>query len=200
MKPQISVNRLVILAAVFLTTFANVALFRNLAGAISGQPNAMLQLVCAGLVVLCVLILFLLLFSLRRIIKPALILLVLLSAFTAYFMDTHHVVIDREVMANFLASNPGGSFDLVTGRLVMYVLLMAVVPSYLIWDIEIVRVTLRQAFLSRLKLASVAGMTLIVVVLIFNSFFTSFADEHKLLLNYANPLAPLCVVFDSMTL
>jgi len=190
MKPQISVNRLVILAAVFLTTFANVAFFRQSAVTFSGQPNAMLQLVSVGLALLCVLSLFLLLFSFRRIIKPALILLVLLSAFTAYFMDTHHVVIDREVMANFLASNPGGSFDLVTGRLVMYVLLMAVVPSYLIWDIEIVRVPLRQAFLSRLKLASVAGMTLIVV-LIFNSFFTSFADEHKLLLNYVNPLAPL---------
>ncbi len=195
MQNRISVNRLVLLAAVFLTVFANVAFFRNLAKSFVGHPNAGLHLASLAVVLLCVITLFLLLFSFRRVIKPTLIFLFLISSAAAYFMDTYNVVIDSDMLVNALTTNAAESRDLLTPRFVMYLLLMGLVPSYLIWDLEIMRVPWRQAALSRFKLASAALVTFIAVVLIFSSFYASFVREHKMLRYYANPVTPLYAVY-----
>ncbi len=195
MKARMSINRLVMVAAVFLAAFANVAFFRNLANTFSGQPNAGLHLVSVGLALLCVLILFLLLFSFHRIIKPALIVVFLISSVTAYFMDSFNVVIDRDMLVNVLSTNVAESYDLLTPRFVLYVLLMGLVPAYLIWNLEILRAPLRKALLSRLKLVTGALVTLVAIVLIFSSFFASFVREHKLLRFYSNPVAPIYAAY-----
>lgn len=137
MKIQLSVNQFILLGAVFILTFANVAFFRNLGVTFAGQPYAWLHMASVAVVLFCVLILFLLLFSSRRLIKPALMVLFLLSAVTAYFMDTYNLVIDRDMLANVLATDTAESADLLTPKLLMYVLLMGLAPSWLIWDIPV---------------------------------------------------------------
>ena len=195
MKKQVSTNQLVVLAAVFFTAFANIAFFRNLASTFSGDLHAGLHLVSLGVVMFCLLILFLLLFSSRHIIKPALILLLLISAVSAYFMDSYNVIIDREMLVNVAATNSAESGDLLTPRFVMYVLLMALVPAYLVWDMPIAYLSPAQAWLGRLKLASTALITLLAVVLVFSAFFASFMREHKALRYYTNPLMPIYSVY-----
>jgi lipid A ethanolaminephosphotransferase len=195
MNKQISSNQLVIMAAVFLTAFANVAFFRNIADSFSGQPHALLHIVAVGLVLFCALVLFLLLFSGRLVIKPALILLLLVSAVSAYFMDSYNIVIDREMLVNAAATNSAESGDLLTPRFVMYMMLMALVPAYLIWDIPVVRQSPKQAWLGRLKLGGSALLVMLAVVLVFSSFFASFVREHKTLRYYANPLTPIYAAY-----
>jgi len=191
MKKTLTTNQLVIVAAVFLTAFANVAFFRNLGATFAGQPNALVHEILLGVALFCVMILFLLLFSFRRVIKPALMLLFLVAALCAYFMDSYNVVIDHEMLLNVVATNSSETGDLLTPRFVMYVMLMALVPSYLIWDLPIARLDVRQAWLSRLKLGGSAVGVLLAVVLIFGSFFASFVREHKTLRYYTNPLTPI---------
>jgi lipid A ethanolaminephosphotransferase len=195
MKMEISANKLVLVSALFLTVFANVAFFRNLASTFAGHPNAGIHLIALGLVLLCVLTLFLLLFSFRRTIKPVLMLLFVISAVTAYFMDTYNVVIDSDMLVNAFATDAAETRDLLTPRFVMYLLLMGLVPSYLIWDLKIQPATVGKAWLARLKLAGLALVTLIAIVLIFSSFFASFVREHKMLRYYANPLTPVYAVY-----
>lgn len=194
-KAQLSTNQLVVLAAVFLASFANVAFFRNLASTFSGHANAGLHLVAVALVLLCVLILFLLLFSFRRLIKPALMGLFLLSSITAYFMDSYNIVIDRDMLVNVFSTNAAESFDLFTPQLLMYVLLMGVVPSWLLWGVPLRPDPAGQAVWVRLKLAGSASVILLAVLLIFSSFFASFVREHKILRYYANPLTPLYAAY-----
>jgi len=195
MKMQMTANKLVLVSALFLTVFANVAFFRNLAGTFAGQPNAGLHVVAVAVVLLCALTLLLLLFSFRRTIKPALMLLFVISAVSAYFMDTYNVVIDSDMLMNAFATDAAETGDLLTPRFVMYLLLMGLVPSYLIWDIQIQSAAVGKAWLARLKLAGLALVTLIAIVLIFSSFFASFVREHKMLRYYANPLTPVYAVY-----
>lgn len=195
MKTQISAIKLILISALFLTVFANVAFFRNLASTFTGQPNAGLHLVALGVVLLCVIILFLLLFSSRYILKPSLMVLFLISAVAAYFMDTYNIVIDSDMLVNALATNTAESGDLITPRFVMYVVLMALVPSYLIWDLPIQPASFGKACLSRLKLAGVTSVIALAIILIFSSFFASFVREHKILRYYANPLTPIHAVY-----
>jgi lipid A ethanolaminephosphotransferase len=195
MKQQISTNQLVVLAAVFLTAFANVAFFRNLASTFGSQPHAGLHLVSLWVVLFCLMVLFLLLFSSRHIIKPALILLLLISAVSAYFMDSYNIIIDREMLINVAATNSAESGDLLTPRFVMYVMLMALVPAYLVWDLPLVRQSQRQAWLGRLKLGGSALLLMLAVVLMFSSFFASFVRENKALRYYANPLTPVYAAY-----
>ncbi len=191
MKTQMTTNKLVVVSALFLMVFANVTFFRNLASTFSGEPNATLHLVALGVILFCSLTLLLLLFSSRYILKPSLMLLFLISALAAYFMDSYNVVIDSVMLANSLATNTAETRDLLTPRFFMYVMLMGLVPSYLIWDIQLERTSKGKAILSRLKLAGLMLVILISTVLIFSSFFASFVREHKILRYYANPLTPL---------
>jgi len=195
MTRQITPNQLVVLAAVFLTAFANVAFFRNLDGTFGSQPHAWLHMAALGVVLFCLLVVFLLLFSFSRVLKPALIVLLLVSAVCAYFMDSYNVVIDREMLVNVMATNSSESVDLLTPRFLMYVMLMALLPAYLVWDLPIAHLSPAQGWLGRLKLASAALVTLLAVVLIFSSFFASFVREHKGLRYYTNPLTPIYSVY-----
>ncbi len=195
MNKQISSNQVVILAAVFLTAFANVAFFRNIADSFSGQPYALLHIAALGLVLFCALVLLLLLFSARLVIKPALFLLLLVSAVSAYFMDSYNIIIDREMLVNVAATNSAESGDLLTPRFVMYVMLMALVPAWLIWDLPVARQSRRQAWLGRLKLGGSALLVMLAVMLTFSSFFASFVREHKTLRYYSNPLAPIYAAY-----
>jgi lipid A ethanolaminephosphotransferase len=195
MSIEISTNRLVVISAAFLTTFANVAFFRNIAGTYSGHPNAVLHLVALALVLMGLLTLFLLLFSHRRILKPVLIMLFVVSAATAYFMDTYNVVIDRDMLVNMVSTNAAESWDLLTPRFVMYIMLLGLAPAYLVWDIQFPPTKTGPAILARLKLASTALVIVVAVVLMFSSFFASFVREHKMLRYYANPLTPIYAVY-----
>jgi lipid A ethanolaminephosphotransferase len=192
---QVTPNQLVVLAAVFFTAFANVAFFRNLASTFAGQPHAWLHLVVLAVALFCLLVLFLLLFSFRPVIKPALILLLLVAAVCAYFMDSYNIVIDREMLVNVAATNGSESGDLLTPRFAMYLLLMALVPAYLVWDLPVARLTAGQAWLARLRIAGIALAMLLAVLLIFGSFFASFVREHKTLRYYTNPLTPIYSVY-----
>lgn len=195
MRKTISTNQLVVMAALFLTALANVAFFRNLADSYSGHPYAQLHLALLGLALACVLVLFLLLFSFRRVIKPALILLLSVSAVCSYFMDSYNIVIDHEMLVNLAATNSSESGDLLTPRFVMYVVFLALLPAWLIWNLPIARLSTGRAWLARLKLGTSTLLLLLALVLMFSSFFASFVREHKALRYYANPLTPIYAAY-----
>ena len=186
-----TVNQMVLVAALFLAFFANVAFFKNLAGTFHGQPNAVLHMIAIAVVLLCAMTLFLLLFSFRRILKPALTVLFVISAVTAYFMDTYNIVIDRDMLVNAASTDSAETWDLITPKMLMYVVVMGIMPSVLLWSVTLVPATIGSAVRARFKLAGIALVTMVSIALLFSSFFASFVREHKLLRYYTNPLTPI---------
>ena len=100
MKPRLTPTQIVIAGAVFIVAFSNLAFFRHVFAAFVEADQAYLQIGSLGLVLLCLTVALLSLLALTRAIKPVFSSLFLLSAATAYFMDTYNVVIDRDMLVN----------------------------------------------------------------------------------------------------
>ena len=192
---QLSISQVVLLAAVYLTLFANVAFFRNLFATFSDTPWGPFHLVSLALALLCAMVVFLSVISFRAILKPALVALFLASVVTAYFMDTYNVIIDRDMIANVAATDSAESWDLLTPRLFVYIGLLGLLPSLAVARIRLRPATAWQGLSSRLMLAGGALLIMLALALMSSAFYASFVREHKQLRYYANPLTPVYSVY-----
>jgi lipid A ethanolaminephosphotransferase len=192
-SPQLhlSTNQVLLAAALFLTAFANLAFFRNLAAAFAETPWGLLHMLSLAVVLMCATVLFLALVSFRPVLKPVLFTLFLVASLSAYFMDTYNVIIDRDMLVNAMATNSAESGDLLTPRLFLYLGLLGLLPSLVLWRVRIRPARPHQALGSRLLLGGGALVVMLALVLISSAFYAAFVREHKELRYYANPLTPL---------
>ncbi len=143
---RLSQNRLIIISSIFLTLFYNYIILTY--GFITSNIFYFLSVT----VVLTLLIIFLLtLFSSKYTTKPILITIFTISAFTAYFMDSYSIVIDSEMIRNSLQTSMKESVDLFSFRLVLYVVFLAIIPSYIIYKTKINYKSLKGEIVSKLK-------------------------------------------------
>ena len=184
---QMTTTRLILLSAVFFIIFGNAAFFANV---IQVYPvtakniGFLLSLVwgCGGLIVL---VLSLLCF--RYTIKPVLILLFPVSSMAAYFMDTYNIIIDETMIQNILNTDMAESLDLLSLKLILYVLFTGVLPAFFVYRSRIVFRSRWQANWSRIKLFVFTVLSVIALMFFFSDYYTSFFREHKSLRFYANP-------------
>ena len=195
LKFRYSTNQAVLVAAAFITLFANQAFFRGLFEALGAGSWRYLHTGSLGLFLFCALVLLLLVFASRPLFKPALVVLFFISAVSAYFMDTYNVIIDSDMLGNVLSTDGGEVMDLLSLRLFVYLLLLGVLPSVIIWRAEIPAVGFRRTLLSSLKLASLSLLIMVALVLISSAFYASFVREQKTLRYRMNPLMPVYSVY-----
>jgi lipid A ethanolaminephosphotransferase len=119
--------------------------------------------------------------------KVVLIILLLFSSLSAYFMDTYHIVIDDTMIDNILQTDVNESLDLFSFQQVIYILLLGVLPSIVVWRVNIRPSSLKKAFFNRLLLIVGVLLGLALLILSLSNFYASFAREHKSLRLYANP-------------
>jgi len=186
-----SVNQVLLAAALFLTAFANLAFFRNLATVFAETPWGLLHMLSLAIVLMCATLLFLALVTFRPVLKPVLVVLFLVAAVSAYFMDSYNVIIDRDMLVNALETNSAESSDLLTPRLLVYVALLGLLPSLVLWRVRIKPAPLHKAAGSRLLLGGGALLMMLALALISSAFYAAFVREHKELRYYANPLTPV---------
>jgi len=180
-----------LVAALFLTAFGNIAFFRNAQAVTAGAGASWVHMVSLALVVYCLLLVLLALLCSRKSIKPVLVVLFVLSALTAYFMDSYNVIIDGGMIANAAATDMAETWDLVTPRMLLYLFLLGIVPSALLLRISIRPQTFAGSLYSRLKLgASVCAAGFLLMVLS-GSFYATLIREHKSVRFYTNPMTPL---------
>jgi len=185
-------SRLVILVALFLVLFGNVAFFRNVTDVypLSLSNIAFLGSLAVSLLGFIVLLLTLVTFAAPKYTtKPILILVLLLSSFASYFMDSYNVVIDHAMIQNIVQTNIDESTDLFSFKLVLYCLFLGVLPSVFVYKAPIKNGSLRTELTSKLKVIGVALLAMVTMVVMFSSFYTSFLREHKPLRYYTNPLS-----------
>lgn len=90
-----------------------------------------------GLMLLAVFNGLLTLLAFRRVLKPLLIVLFMVSAGVAYFMAQYGVMIDAGMFRNFTETNATEVRDLLSLKLFVYVSLLGVLPSLLLWKTQI---------------------------------------------------------------
>ncbi|MFZ2889173.1 phosphoethanolamine transferase, partial [Sulfuricurvum sp.] len=86
-----------------------------------------------------------------------------------------------------LETNLNESIDLFSFTLILYVLVIGVIPSWLIYLVKIKQTSFKKMLSEKIKVLGIALGIIIVVLVAFNKNYTSFFREHKPLRYYANP-------------
>jgi len=185
---SLSSSRLILLVSIFLIALANFAFFSNI---LEVYPlNLENSLFLLSLVILfCAATVFLLaLLCFKYTIKPVIILILITSSFTAYFMDTYNVVIDESMIDNILKTDLNESMDLLSVKQFVYFLVLGLLPALYVYKLKVVHPQgWRAAFIVRTKLLVLPVLTIVLCVVIFGGYYASFFREHKPLRLYSNP-------------
>jgi len=184
---QISQYRLILYTAIFFVIFDNISFFQNV---LEVYPLEGMNIVFNISIFLTLIIFIVLLFSLfssKYTTKPLLIIAVMVSSFTNYFMNTYHVIIDHAMIRNSLQTNLNESLDLFSITLVLYVIFLGLIPSYLIYKVKIKYNPIKKEIKEKLKTIVVSIVLIVILILSLSNYYTSFFREHKQLRYYANP-------------
>ncbi len=170
---------LAVFAGLWLASVCNWPLWRALWALPEMQsPRGLLFLLCLGLMIAALAAAVLALLAWRRSIKPAIGVLVLAAAFGAHFMGSYGAVIDPTMMVNVLGTDVHEILDLLNGRLLAGVAVLAGVPLLLLRRVRPARVGAGgQAWRNAMVL--VGSLTLLVTLAVL-----SFADLSSTLRNH----------------
>ena len=185
---EITSSRLILAVSIFLIVFGNISFFANVLDVYPLNFKNGLFLTSLAIFFLCLTIIMLSLACYKFTIKPVLILVLLLSSFAAYFMDVYNIIIDDSMIDNIIKTDINESFDLVSARLLIYVVLLGILPSIFVYRATIVYPSLNISILSRLKLTGLSIIGVAILLSTFNNFYASFFREHKILRFYSNPV------------
>ena len=124
----------IILAALWIASIANLALWRALAGLPELANGRGLAFgIGFGVMIAAAHVALLSLLAWRWTLKPVLALFLLAAAGGAYFMLSYGVVIDRTMMVNVLLTDTREARELLSWRLLGALLLLGVLPLALLW-------------------------------------------------------------------
>ena len=120
-------------------------------------------------------------------IKPVLIVLLLISSATNYFMFQLGVFIDADMIRNAFETNTREAFDLVTFRMILWIVLGGVVPSFLL---VITRIEYRPFWKECLfRLFAITGCVLVIGIIaaFFYREYADFSKRHREMAKLINP-------------
>ncbi len=184
---KISPTKLILATSVFFVLFDNLTFARHVLEIfpLTLINSGFLISLFAGLTAVITAVFSLV--SSKYTLKPLLIFFLLVSAGAAYFMDNYNVVIDHIMIQNMVQTNAAESLDLLSPKLLKYIVLLGLLPGALVWLIPVQEQTFRQSFFRRLRNVMLSLLFLVTMVLCFSRFYTSFFREHKPLRYYTNP-------------
>ncbi len=185
---KLTSTRLLLVTALFLVLFDNLAFFGNVFKAYPPVVENLAFLISLAVVLPATTALFLLLICFRYSIKPLLIALLLVASVTGYFMNTYNTIIDVGMVQNAAQTSFRETIDLFSWRLLAYLVLLGILPSVAVFRVRLEYGSFRTELLSRLKMGGVALLLVVLPVLGLSKYYASFFREHKELRYYANPL------------
>lgn len=180
-------SKLILIVAIFLLAAGNLTFFSHLLDAYPPGLENLPHILSVAVLFGCVNVILLALLSYGRATRFVLIAILLVSAGTAYFMDAYQVVIDDDMIENLLKTDMAESLDLLSVKLLLYLLVIGVIPAYLVYRVRLKPQLFRRALISRVVLLLGALGIAAGNLFLFGDFYASFAREHKSLRLYANP-------------
>ncbi len=134
---SISSTKLIILVSALLILFYNITFFSKVIEVYPADGKNIGFLISLAVLFACITTAFFSLICFRHSIKPVLIVVLIASAGAAYFMDTYNVVIDSTMIDNIIKTDPAEAMDLFSLQFVLYLLLLGILPSVVIYKTRI---------------------------------------------------------------
>lgn len=183
---------LAFLSGLLLLSLYNLPLWQHLFSIVPADAGGLGMGMAFGALALAVFTFVLALVSFRWVFKPVLILLFLVSSGVTYFMGQYGVMIDANMLRNVAETDVNEVRDLLSFKLLLFILILGVLPSWLLWNLPVRHQPLRRELLGKLALAA-GSLALLGVVALTNyqGLASLFRNHHELRLlvvpsNYLN--------------
>jgi lipid A ethanolaminephosphotransferase len=186
-----SPNLVLVVTAVFLVITGNRRFFSELLQAFPPGAGNMTFVASVAMVLVCLLVLLMLPFSNRFMLKPMLALLLPVTALTGYFSDTYGTVIDVTMITNAVETDRAEALDLINTGLLLRLAVFGIMPAVLLWNTPIRAAGWRRELASRAKLLGLAIAAMLAATLPLSAHYSTFIREYKPVRYFANPLFPL---------
>lgn len=187
-KYSVSGNLLLLLCALAFMVFYNDAFFRNLFAVYPVNGDNLLFLVSAAIIVFLLTGFLLVLAGWRYTTKPFLMILFPCTALANYFMNSYNIVIDTTMIQNTLETDLRETGDLFSIKLLLYVLFWGVLPSLLIYFLNVRHGTIGRELIAKASLLTASLVLSLGLILLSSEHFATFFRENKILRYYTNPL------------
>ncbi|UVM37474.1 phosphoethanolamine--lipid A transferase [Pseudomonas sp. B21-017] len=170
-----------LVSSAFLLAGFNLVLWQHLFDITAADGQGIVMRVAFGLMILAAFNIVLTLLAFRPVMKPVLTLIFLISAGVAYFMSQYGVLIDAGMLRNFAETNATEVRDLLSLKLFVYIVLLGVLPSWLLWKIPVNYRRWHRELLSKV-LVSVASVAVIggVALVNYQGLSSLFRNHHEL--------------------
>lgn len=187
-RPQLGSVTLSILVAIFLIATANNTFWGKATLLLQGQTVALIYLafgLTCAFVALCVS------FSLKFLIKPFLIVLLLFSASTSWFMDSYGTIIDVNMLQSAVDTTDAEAGHLVTSAYMWHMFIFGILPALLVSWVRIKHRTYLQKVKWNMVVIIPALVFFFVAALSHASTYLSLGREHRDWFATLNPIAPI---------
>jgi lipid A ethanolaminephosphotransferase len=170
-----------LIASAFLLTGFNLVLWKHLFEITASDGAGIVMRVAFGAMIFAAFNIVLTLLAFRPVMKPVLTLLFMVSAGVAYFMAQYGVLIDAGMFRNFAETNATEVRDLLSLKLLVYIVLLGVLPSWLLWKTPVNYRRWHRELLSKV-LVGVASVAVIGTVALVNyqGLSSLFRNHHEL--------------------
>lgn len=170
-----------LIASLYLLFGFNAVLWQHLFLIVPNDTAGLLLRGAFGVMVLCAFNLVLTLLAFRPLFKPVLALLFMVSAGVAYFMNRYGVLIDIGMLRNTVETNATEVRDLLSLKLLAYIVLLGIVPVIVLYKTPIVYRTFGRALFSKLLVGvASAGVLASVALLNYQGLSSLFRNHHEL--------------------
>lgn len=188
---KVKENNLILFTSFILIAFYNTSLFENFFVDYTLNLTNIIYSISVALVLSSLLIIILSISCFKFTTKPVLILFFITSSVTSYFMNSYNIIIDADMIRNAFETSKDEALDLVSIKLLAYILIFGLTPSFIIYKMKIQNLSFNKLFISKAKIISLSIVIITAQPLIFGKFYSSFIREHKSIRYYANPITTL---------
>lgn len=186
-------QKIIFFMALYFTICANVLFFTKLIEFATLENNYTI-IITAPFVLFLLLTLVLnavLLLTHKHSFKAVLMVLIVVSALSSYFMNTFSTIIDKDMIANVVQTDYAEAFDLITLKLIGYIILFCIFPILFLARYKIEYKNYKFEVLNRVIMVLITLLLAFVAYTTFSKNYSSFFRNHGELRYYLNPSYPI---------
>lgn len=166
--------QLVVLSVVFMVVFDNYTFFKSVYKAYPTDLSHIGFFISLFFLLIAVNAFLFTLVSSKYTTKFILIVVLLISSLTNYFMNTYNIVIDDDMIRNIVQTNFNESADLLTPKQILYFIFLGILPSYFVYRLKISYGSFKEEFIQKLKYTIAFLLIITILIFIFSKHYTFF--------------------------
>jgi len=176
-------TKIILFVSLFFTLFDNYLFFEKTYAVF----HNIYFVISTGIILISVLVFLFNIILNRYTLKPILVILFIISSVATYFMQMYGTVIDDKMIQNIIETDIREVHDLLNLKLFIYIVILGVIPSIVLYKIEIIYKPLKEELVDRIKYIIGSLIVIIISLFSFSKVYASFFREHKSLRYYTNP-------------